>query len=417
VIGANDPRGARAGLARARRNATGLLAAVAVLFVATAWLPDSVSVGYLRAALEAGLVGGLADWFAVVALFRHPMGIPIPHTAVIAKSKDGLGRNLASFVEDNLLAGPQVRERIGDPAHIERLARWIASDVQADKIVAKGAVVLDAMLDAVDEQAMRARVVTVARARLRELPVARLTGQVVGDAVEQQRHAVLVTAALEGIVDTMVKNRSALRTRLGQQSPSWVPPVLDDLVFERGEHVVRTFLDQIASDPEHELRHALDEQLLALTARLRTDAATQDRVDDNVQEAVSDELLGEWITGWWADARRLVRGAAIDDAAGRELRHTAVQAVTGIAERLLSDEDLRARAEGLIASAAEPIAALAQREVGAMIAATVDRWDAAETSSRLEDWLGRDLQFVRINGTLVGALVGVFLHALSGVLG
>ncbi len=414
----DDPEAQAAALTRARRIATGLLSIVGVLFlVAVLTLPDDGASGYLRAAFEAGLVGGLADWFAVVALFRHPMGIPIPHTAVIPKSKDGLGANLAGFVEGNFLSEDQVRERIADPRHVERLADWLATPANADRVVARIALVGDALLDAVDTEALVERATTSVRARLRDLPTAELAGQGLQQAIETQKHTELVTAALEGVADAMVRNRSALRKRLGQQSPSWVPAVVDDLVFEQAESVGRTFLRQLAADPEHELRGVLDQQLLELTHRLQKDPGTQHTIDDALQDVLSDELVRRWIRGWWDDLRRLVDEAAGEDERGEQLRSQLSEAVVELGLRLRSDEQLSGRAHRMLEAAAAPLTAVGQREVGGLIASTVDRWDAEDTSRRLELWLGRDLQFVRINGTLVGALVGVILHALQSVLG
>lgn len=400
-------------LTRARRNATALLVVVALGFVGAEFLPASTATGYLRAALEAGLVGGLADWFAVVALFRHPLGVPIPHTAVIPKSKEGLGQNLATFVEGNFLSEEQVRERVAHPAHLDRVATWLVDRDNADRLVARGAVIVDAVLDAVDEDDLVERAAASLRRRLRTVPTARLAGEGFEAAVLDGRHDPLVTAALEGIVETMVTNRSTLRARLGDQSPSWVPPILDDIVFDQAELVVRRFLQQMAAQPEHDLRRALDEQLLAMTQRLRTEQATQDRVDELVQEVVTDELLQEWIGRWWRDVRRIVHLAAQEDAEAGRLRTSLVDAVVSAGRQLQSDERWRHRAQQLLEGVAAPVASIGQREVGGMIESTVERWDAEDTSRRLELWLGRDLQFVRINGTVVGALVGLVLHTIT----
>lgn len=403
-------------LTRTRRNATALLVVVALGFIGAEFLPDSTAVGYLRAALEAGLVGGLADWFAVVALFRHPLGVPIPHTAVIPKSKEGLGQNLATFVEGNFLSEEQVRERVADPAHLDRVAHWLVDRDNADRVVARGAVVVDAVLDAVDEDDLVERAAASLRRRLANVPTARLAGEGLEAAIRDGRHDPLVTAVLDGIVETMVTNRQTLRARLGDQSPSWVPPILDDIVFDQAELVVRRFLQQMAAQPEHELRGALDDQLLAMVARLRTEQATQDRVDELVQEVITDELLREWIGRWWTDVRRMVHLAAQEGAEGVRLRTSLVDAVVSAGHQLQDDERWRQRAQQLLEGVAAPVADIGQREVGGMIESTVERWDAEDTSRRLELWLGRDLQFVRINGTVVGALVGLVLHTITQTL-
>lgn len=403
----------RAALAAARRRATGLLGVVAVGFVATFALEDSTAVGYLRAALEAGLVGGLADWFAVVALFRHPLGLPIPKTAVIPKSKDGLGANLAVFIEENFLDPEQVRERLADPVHVERLGNWLARPANAERIAAQAAEVAAAALDAADESAVVRRISHGIRTRLPIPSLAGLAGSSLAEAVRDGRHEALVTSTVDAIHEQIEQNRAPLRRRLGEQSPSWVPAVLDDLVFERAEHVVRTFLTQVARDTDHEIRHAADAQLLELARRLQHDDALVERVEEVIGDILTEDRLDEWVTAWWREVRERVRRAGGPDGADSELRRLAAEALGGVGERLSHGGPLHDRVVEVLADIAPQVAAVGQREVGNLVGATIDRWDAEETSDRLELWMGRDLQFVRINGTVVGAVVGIVLHALA----
>ena len=413
----DDAAQARA-LTRARRRATGLLAVVAVAFLASFALPDTTVTGYVRAALEAGLVGGLADWFAVVALFRHPLGIPIPHTAVIPKSKDGLGANLAGFVEQNFLDVGQVRERLADPRHVERLGAWLEDPVHADRVAARAVAVAATVMDAVDEDAAVDRIVAGVRRRLDTLEVSRLAGQSLEGAIRDHRHAALVTATIEGLRETVARNRAPLRRRLGQQSPAWVPELVDDLVFERAEQVVRTFLLQLARNEDHELRAALDEQLLGITDRLQHDPEVAERVDRAVDEVLTDELLREWVGGWWREVHGQLDAAARADADAASLRRLATRALVELGGRLRDPHsDLHDRVVHVLDEVAPQVADAGRHEIGTMIEATIDRWDAQDTSRRLELWMGRDLQFVRINGTVVGALVGLALHGLTSLLG
>jgi uncharacterized membrane-anchored protein YjiN (DUF445 family) len=400
-------------LRRARIRATGLLAVVAVLFLASFALPDTTATGYLRSALEAGLVGGLADWFAVVALFRYPLGIPIPHTAVIPRSKDGLGANLASFVRDNFLARDQVRERLVDRAHVERLGAWMARPDNADRVAVQVAVLGAGVLDAVDEEQVIDRITAAIRVRLAAMPLAEAAGTSLADAVTAGQHAPAVTAAVAALRGIVADNRQMLRRRLGQQSPAWVPEAVDDLVFERAERVIDTFLRQLADDPDHELRRTLDRQLLALAERMTVDGPTAERVNRTVQDLLSEDLVRRWVAGWWVDLHDAFRAAGDVDAADTELRRAVRDALVDLGERLGTDARLQDRVLAALEAAAPQIAAAGQREIGALIAATVDRWDAEDTSRRLELWMGRDLQFVRINGTVVGALVGLILHSVT----
>jgi uncharacterized membrane-anchored protein YjiN (DUF445 family) len=403
-------------LAKARRRATGLLAAVAVGFLASFALPDAAWTGWVRAALEAGLVGGLADWFAVVALFRHPLGIPIPRTAVIPNSKAGLGTNLAAFVRDNFLQDEQVVERVADPAHIDRLGVWLAEPEHAERVAAQVAGLALSALDGLEHQELVDRIVAGMRTRLEQIPVSTLAGEALQEAIRERRHVALVDSTLEGLRAALVHNRQPLRRRLGQQSPSWVPEFVDDLVFERADEVVRSFLSQVVADPKHEVRAVLDEQLLGLTKRMQTDPALQARVNGALHDAIDDDQLRTWVISWWAEVRARLLAASDPSKDGGALRQLVIDAILDLGGRLQGDEALRERVLGALRSAAPRLAQTGQQEIAGIIASTIDRWNAEETSQRLETWMGPDLQFVRINGTLVGALVGVLLHAVTTLL-
>jgi len=406
-----------AALRKARRRATGLLAIVGVGFVASFWLPDTTATGYLRAALEAGLVGGLADWFAVVALFRYPLGIPIPHTAVIPRSKAGLGANMATFVQDNFLHPDQVKERLADTAHVQRLGGWLEVPGNADQVARQITATASTVLDAMNRDQVVGRIVEGVRARLARVPVAKLSGQALQAALRDRRHDALVTATINGLRDTASRNRTGLRRRLGEQSPSWVPGVVDDLVFGRAEEVVHTFLMQVADDPQHELRVALDVQLDELAVRLQSDPTLEGRAVEVVQDVISDELLHRWVDAWWDEVKERVAAAARPDATDSALRRLMAEALVGLGDRLGHDPDLQGRVVGALEAIAPQLAQAGQQEIGHLIAATIDRWDVEDTSRRLELWMGPDLQFVRINGTVVGALVGIVLHAGARLLG
>lgn len=414
-LSANERRQADE-LRRARRRATGLLAAVAVGFLASFGLPDGAATGYLRAALEAGLVGGLADWFAVVALFRHPLGLPIPHTAVIPRSKDGLGANLAGFVRDNFLGAEEVRDRIADPAHVERLGRWLVVPANAERVAVHAAELAVAALDVLDDDELLDRLTAAARRRLHAVPVARLAGVSLEQTISEGRHQVLVAAAIDGILDAMEAHRSTLRRRLGQQAPTWVPTVVNDLVFDRAEEVARSFLRQVAADPEHELRRALDEQLLGVSSRLQGATPLATRLDEAAHQAITDAQLRAWVAGWWDELQLRLRQTADPVAGDTPLRRALVTTITDTGARLVAGGELHDRLLAVLRSVAPRVAASGQTEVGSLITATIDRWDAEDTSRRLELWMGSDLQFVRINGTVVGAVVGIVLHAVAQLL-
>lgn len=404
-----------AALKRARRRATGLLVVVTAIFVATFFMGDASWVGFLRSTAEASMIGGLADWFAVTALFRHPLGIPIPHTAVIPRSKEGLGASLAEFVRHNFLAPDQIVERL-DAAHVpRRLGEWLRLDANADLVAGHVATTLGAIAEGLDAEAVEDELERLVVARLRSLPIAELVGRGMEAAIADGQHRGIMTASISGIAATMDDNRAALRRRLGDESPWWVPEAIDDVVFEKAYDTLHRFLEELAADPDHEIRHTIDRRLAELAHRLRTDPEMAQLVADRVDDLATHPELRTWARGTWSQlAQALVEASSRPDS---RLRARIAAALTDLGERLATDPSLQERVEVWLRSLAPPLAQAGQRELGDLIALTVDRWDPEDTSYRLELWMGRDLQFVRINGTLVGGLAGLTIHTLVFVLG
>lgn len=402
-------------LAVARRRATGLLAAVTLVFVTTFFMPDTTLTGYVRAFAEAGMIGGLADWFAVVALFRHPLGIPIPHTAIIPNSKEAMGRNLASFVAHNFLDPALLLERLERSAPARSFGRWVSDPDHATAVSGQVAAVAAALAEGLGSEEVTADLERIITPQLEKLPYGQIAGRVVEATVERGHHRPLFDAAVGGLADVMVTNSDVLRERLGRESPWWVPEQVDDVVFARAFEGLMRFLLEVAGDPNHPLRRTVEDQLVALGGRLRDDDALNEQIGERVSEILEAEEVRAWMQGQWAAVAKAVSDAA--DREESELRATIADALVGFGKRLVDDDDLAARVDGWVASLAAPMAAVAQREAGTLIQSTMDHWDAEETSGRLELWLGRDLQFVRVNGTLVGGLAGLVIHTATLIAG
>jgi uncharacterized membrane-anchored protein YjiN (DUF445 family) len=392
-----------------RRRATLLLAAVALVFVATFWMPDTTATGFLRAFAEAGMIGGLADWFAVVALFRHPLGIPIPHTAIIPNSKEGLGRNLATFIVRNFLDPSLIVERLkhADPAR--SLGRWLTDPANARAVSGQVAAVAAGLAEGLASDEVRTDLERVLKPQLGRLPYAQIGSRILETTVQGGHHRPLIDAGIRGIVDAMVANRSVLRQRLGDESPWWVPEQLDDAVFDRAFSALVTFLLEVAADPDHPLRKTIESQLSGLSDRLESDDELNAQVAVRMGDLIETPEVGDFIDAQWRAIARAVAEAA--ERPESELRESIAVALSGFGQRLVTDGALAERVDGWIVSVAGPIAGAARREIGALIEVTVDRWDTRDASRRLEIWMGRDLQFVRVNGTLVGGLAGVLINA------
>jgi len=403
------------GLAAARRRATGLLIAVTALFASTFAMGDATWVGFLRRTSEAAMIGGMADWFAVTALFRHPLGIPIPHTAVIPRSKEGLGRNLGEFVRNNFLAPDQIVERLQDAHLPERAGVWLSNRDNSDLLAGRLATTLGAIAEGMDADSIESDLERMVVERLRSLPVAELVGRSMQAAIADGQHQGVLTSAILGIASTMDENRTALRRRLGQESPWWVPDAIDDAVFARAYDTLHRFLEEMAANPDHEIRHTIDDRLAELAQRLQSDPELAHLVAVRVEELAEHPELRKWARGTWSQmAGALVEASTRPDS---RLRKRIAAALVQLGERLVEDPSLQARIDAWLASLAPPLARVGQQELGDLIAATVDRWDPEDTSRRLELWMGRDLQFVRINGTLVGALIGLVIHTVVTLLG
>lgn len=391
-----------------RRRATGLLVVAGLVFAATFLMGDAVWVGFLRTTAEASMIGGLADWFAVTALFRHPLGIPIPHTAVIPRSKDGLGRSLGEFVRHNFLTPEQVTERLTNADIPRRAGEWLAAN--AASVAGHVATTLGAVTEGLDADAVETDIERVVVERLRSLPVAELVGRAMEAAIADGQHRGILGAAIAGVASTMDDNRAGLRRRLGEESPWWVPEAVDDAVFERAYDGLRRFLAELAADPDHEIRHTIDRRLAETADRLRTDPEMSRLVAERVEELTAHPELRAWARGTWSHlVAGLVEASQRPDS---RLRGRIADILEEVGTRLATDPDLQTRAETWLLGIAPPLARVGRQEVGDIISATVERWDPEDTSRRLELWMGRDLQFVRINGTVVGGLAGLAIHTV-----
>jgi len=386
-----------------------LLGLVALVFVATFWMPDTTATGFLRAFAEAGMIGGLADWFAVVALFRHPLGIPIPHTAIIPNSKEGLGRNLATFIVRNFLDPSLIAERLDHAEPARSLGRWLTDPDNARAVSGQVAAVAAGLAEGLASDEVRTDLERVLKPQLGRLPYAEIGSRILETTVQGGHHRPLIDAGIRGIVDAMVTNRAVLRRRLGDESPWWVPEQLDDAVFDRAFGALVTFLLEVAADPEHPLRKTVEAQLSVLSERLENDHELNAQVAARMGELIETPEVGEFIDAQWRAIATAVAEAA--ERPESELRESIAVALSGFGHRLSTDETLAERVDGWIVSVAGPVAGAARREIGTLIEVTVDRWDTRDASRRLEIWMGRDLQFVRVNGTLVGGLAGLLIHA------
>jgi uncharacterized membrane-anchored protein YjiN (DUF445 family) len=403
-------------LIRMKRNATGLLVAFAAIFVVARLLePRWPWLGFLRATAEAAMVGGLADWFAVTALFRKPLGLPIPHTAIIPARKDRIGRTLGRFVTNNFLSRDVIASRVATMRPGERLMRWLADPEHSHLLARHVAAGLAGGAHVLRDEDVREMIERGLAARVRSIQVAPLLGNLLAILTLDRRHQELLDEALRLGARAVADNESVIRTRIREESPWWLPEAVDDRIHEKVVGALERTLTEVSEDPDHELRARFDEALERFIDQLRTSPEAIARAEEIKEDVLEHPAFREFSASLWADAkaalvRRLERTERAEpDAIERGL-------VT-IAQAALDDPALLEKIDRWIVDALVYAVDQYRNEVGALIEHTVSQWDPDATSRKIELQIGRDLQFIRINGALVGGLVGLLLYSLGLVLG
>jgi len=398
-----------------KRRATGFLVGTTVLFLLVTLLTDSTGFwGYIQAMAEASMVGGLADWFAVTALFRHPLGIPIPHTAVIVERKDEFGRTLGEFVQENFLSAGVITERVRNARVVQRAADWLSNPANATQLSGHAADLAVGLADLVNDEDVHRLVDDELSAAVERLPVAMLAGRGLEMMTAENRHHELFDAILRGLERFLDDSRETLRTRFAQEAPWWLPDAVDDRIFDRLFEGVCRLLRDVNRDPNHEVRKQFDNWIESLIERLENSPEMQARVDELKREVLDHPQLREWSGSLWGEVKEALREQAAEPES--ELRKRIADGVQALAGRLRDDEALRAKAEQMIEDGVAFFAEHFHDELAELISGTVERWDASETAEKLELLLGRDLQWIRINGTVVGGLAGLVIHAIAQAL-
>lgn len=392
--------------------ATSLLIAAALVFAVAFALQDAYPwLGFVRAAAEGAMVGALADWFAVTALFRHPLGLRIPHTAIIPTRKDEIGASLGEFVETNFLSDDVVDTRLRTLDLAGAAAGWLTEPANAGRVVAEAAGAATGLAGLLDDERMRDAVESLVRthaiAPLWGPPLGRLSERVLSSG----GHREAVDLLLDRLDEWLAANPDAFRSLVSRRLPSWVPSIVDRLVDERVHAELRRLVADVRHDPEHRMRQALDDYLTELSDRLQNDPATIGRLEAAKSRAFDDPRIRELAGSAWEAVRQSAVAALADP--DSELRRRATAVLADAATRTLADPQLRSSLNARLSAAVSHTVTTYRHDIATVITDTVSGWDAAETTDKIETQIGRDLQFIRINGTVVGALAGLTIYAVA----
>lgn len=402
-------------LRRMKAVALGALVFMAVVFVVAFAFQERVGwLGYVRAAAEGGMVGALADWFAVTALFRRPLGLPIPHTAIIPNRKDEIGRTLGEFIETNFLASDVVRTKLASTAIARRAGEWLREEPHAERVASEGATIATAVLNALSDDDVRDLISDLAREHLLAPEWGPPAGAWLGRIVEADAHRGAVDLAVETIGRWLDANEESFRGLISRRLPSWLPRLahrfVDDTVYSEAVKFVKA----VQADPVHPARIAIDGYLERLADNLQHDPATREKLESAKASLFDSPRVGALAAEAWNTAKNGLLTALADPQSG--LRRRAARALQEVGERLTTDAALQSRVDTWVSDAAVFLVDRYRHDIASIITDTVERWDPAETTEKIELMVGRDLQYIRLNGTVVGALAGLAIFTIAHAL-
>ncbi|MFN8651865.1 MAG: DUF445 domain-containing protein [Gemmatimonadales bacterium] len=402
----------KAELKRMKRMASGLLVVALLIFLVALLLEARYPwLGFVRATAEASLVGGLADWFAVTALFRRPLGLPIPHTAIIQTQKERIGKVLGNFVQNHFLSKDVLAVRLKSMHVAERAARWLNEPENGTRMARHLASGVARTMDAVPDEAVRGLIQDAAVSRIKSVPVAPILGTVLSAVASEGRHQALLDEALRLAGDLMAKNREELRSRIKEESPWWVPGAVDQAFQKKIEGAFQRLSDEIRLDPHHPLRLKFDEAFTDFVERLKTSPELSARAEAIKADLLEHPAVTEFANSLWEKARNTAEKLTTqEDASSLE---PLSRGISSIGTSLLSKPERLEELDDFLTSFAASVLERHRHEVGALIAETVRQWDPEVAAERLELAVGRDLQFIRLNGTLVGGLAGLVIYTVS----
>jgi uncharacterized membrane-anchored protein YjiN (DUF445 family) len=406
------------GTAGMKATATGLLVAMAALFVlARALQPTYSWLAFVKAFAEAAMVGGLADWFAVTALFRHPLGLPIPHTAIIPRNKDRIGEALANFINENFLVPSVVSRRmrgIDVAGAAGRFLRAPASEEAKSRIRQGASRLIADIFESLDDERLGGIFKSAIASRLRSMQISPLLGHALASAINEDRHVPMLEASIRWMARALDANEPLIREMVKKKA-NWVLKLagLDAKLADAILDGLRKLTAEMSTDPAHPVRVKVEEALAQLANDLQTRPETRDRVEAMKEQLLDNRSVNLWLDTIWQKGREaIVRAARNPDAAMAGKLGEVLNSMGATLER---DARIRTAINRFVRRAAAGMAASYGSSIVKLVSETIRSWDARTVTARLESAVGRDLQYIRINGTIVGGLVGLAIYALDRI--
>ncbi|MBU9762957.1 DUF445 domain-containing protein [Mycobacterium sp. TNTM28] len=410
------------GLRRMKLVALGFLVGATVVFLVCTWAQSRGAtaggaapwIGYVRAAAEAGMVGALADWFAVTALFKHPLGVPIPHTAIIKRKKDQLGEGLGTFVRENFMSPEVIATKLRDAQVAGRLGKWLSDRPHAERVAAEASTVLRVGVEMLRDEDVQHVLDRMIVKRIAEPKWGPPIGRVLSTLLQEGRQEALIQLLCDRAFQWSLNSGEVIERVIERDSPTWSPRWVDHLVGDRIHRELMDFTDKVRRNPDHELRRSATRFLFEFADDLQHDEATIQRAENVKEQLMGRDEVTRAAETAWAAAKRIIL-ESVDDPSSA-LRTRIADSVMRIGESVRDDAELRDKVDSWIIRAAKHLVGEYGTEITAIITETIERWDADEASRRIELHVGRDLQFIRINGTVVGSLAGLVIYSIAQLL-
>ena len=397
-----------------KRLATGLFILMTIVFMAMIILQkrsDAAYLGYIKAFAEAAMVGALADWFAVTALFHHPMGIPIPHTNLIENSKKRIGDNLGNFVVDNFLVANNIRPYINKLTVADKAAKWLSSEKNTQVLLEEASNIVTNLLHKTDDDKIAALLSSKASGLLKSLPLQDLSASAMDYVMAQNEQEAAVTAVAKKIKEFITENKTLVQQKVQEESYFFIPGFVDRKLANKITSGLTTYFNEIELDPQHRVRLEINEQLIRFAAGLRSNPMWTEKLQSMAVQFATPEKLTMYSKDAWLQLKK----SLTEDIKNEHsfIREYLSREIKTFATNLNEDVDQQDKIDRFVRYSAYKLILKNSKKAGELISNTVGNWEGRALSEKLELEVGKDLQFIRINGTLVGGLVGLLLYMIS----
>lgn len=401
-------------LARMKRTATGLLVLMTVIYIgARLFHGEFVWIGFVEATAEAAMVGALADWFAVTALFRHPLGLKIPHTAIIPRRKDSIAEQFGAFVQQNFLSEEVISEKVRSMKLSRRVADWIVAPENADAIADQVTAGLSGVVKVLNDKDIQHLIESKVEGKIRSTSFAPMIGDLLTFITSGRRQQDLFDAFVKIGLSLLEDSDDQIREKVQQETPWWFPNSLDKAVYHKIVHGVSKTLYEMQVDIYHPVRVRMMQMSNEFMEDLKHSEDIRDKEIALKEDLLSQSAVRDFTQSLWGDIKTaLLEQSENPDA---ELKTAIRDAVIKFGESVQADPALADKIDGWADDTARYLIRSYGHEVAGLISETIESWDPVATSERIELQIGKDLQFIRINGTIVGGLAGLTIHTLTVV--